>query len=198
MSMKGLFLLVGFVISFNSFSQTSYEDSMRTYLADYVKNHGVVNGADKELIKFYNVNKAYRVVADFKPSSSANWIRFKTSGTMEQVFRLFGTATFSLNGQKLSLNIYQSQSLMNNPQFSNYLFLPFTDSTSGNETYVSGRYVDLTTEDVQNNKVILDFNKAYNPYCAYVSGVYSCAIPPKENALPIAIKAGEKAFTKKL
>lgn len=194
--MKSLFLFFSFVIAFSSFSQTSYEDSMKTYLSDYVKNHEVVKGADKEQMKFYNVDKAYRVVADFKLTSTANWIRFKTSGTMEKAFRVFGTATFKLNGKNCSLNIYQSQDLMTNPQYKNYLFLPFTDMTSGNETYVSGRYIDLTTDDMHNNKVILDFNKAYNPYCAYVSGMYNCPIPPKENALPIAIRAGEKAFTK--
>ena len=114
---------------------------------------------------------------------------------MERVYRVFGTATFKIKGKNYSLNIYQSQDLMTNPQYKNYLFLPFTDLTSGNETYVSGRYIDLMIEDVKNNKVVLDFNKAYNPYCAYVSGKYNCPIPPKENALPVAIKAGEKAFT---
>ncbi|RYZ28551.1 MAG: DUF1684 domain-containing protein [Chitinophagaceae bacterium] len=195
--MKSLILLFAFVIALNSFSQSGYEDSMKTYLANYVKNHDVVKSDDKRQMKFYDVNKSFRVVADFKPSSSANWIRFKTSGTTEQVFRVFGTATIKLNGKNYSLNIYQSQDLMTNPQYRDYLFLPFTDLTSGNETYIGGRYIDLTTDDVQNNKVTLDFNKAYNPYCAYVSGVYNCPIPPKENALSIAIKAGEKAFTKK-
>jgi uncharacterized protein len=197
MVIKKLLVLFTLFIAANCFSQTGYEDSLKIYLKSYVQNHEVVKGADKNQMKFYEVNKAYRFLADFTPSSSVSWIRFKTSGTMEKVFRVFGTASFRLNGKNYSLKIYQSQDLMTSPQYKNYLFLPFTDSTSGNETYVSGRYIDLTTEDVKNNKVMLDFNKAYNPYCAYVSGVYNCPIPPKENALPVAIKAGEKAFTTK-
>ena len=193
--MKNILLLVAVLAAMVSFSQSAYQDSMKTYLKNYVQTHEVVKGADKSKMKFYEVNKTYRVVADFTPASSASWIRFKTSGTMERVYRVFGTATFKIKGKNYSLNIYQSQDLMTNPQYKNYLFLPFTDLTSGNETYVSGRYIDLMIEDVKNNKVVLDFNKAYNPYCAYVSGKYNCPIPPKENALPVAIKAGEKAFT---
>lgn len=197
MIMKNLLLFVTLFFSFVGFSQTGYKDSMQAYQANYVQNHGVVKGHDKSHMKFYGVDLSYRVVADFKASAAAAWIRFKTSGTQDQVFRLYGTASFQLNGQPCQLNVYQSQDLLAAPQFKNYLFLPFTDSTSGNETYTSGRYIDLTTADIKNKKIILDFNKAYNPYCAYVSGVYNCPIPPKENALTVAIKAGEKAFTNK-
>ena len=84
---------------------------------------------------------------------------------------------------------------MTNAQYKDYLFLPFTDLTSGKETYASGRYLDLKTDEIKNGKVTLDFNKAYNPYCAYVSGVYNCPIPPKENTLGVEVKAGEKLFT---
>lgn len=87
-----------------------------------------------------------------------------------------------------------SQDLLQRAEYHNYLFLPFTDVSNAEETYEGGRYMDLTTGDIQNNTVLLDFNKAYNPYCAYVSGKYNCPIPPKENALPVAIKAGEKAY----
>ena len=195
--MKNIVLFFTLLITMESNSQSAYKDSITTYLKNYVQNHEVVKGTEKSQMKFYEVNKAYRVVADFKPSSSVSWIRFKTSGTMEKIFRVFGTASFTLNGKSYSLNIYQSQDLMTNPQYKDYLFLPFTDLTSGNETYISGRYIDLKTDDIKNNKLVLDFNKAYNPYCAYVSGVYNCPVPPKENALPIAVKAGEKVFTAK-
>ncbi len=86
---------------------------------------------------------------------------------------------------------------MNDPTYKNYLFLPFTDLTSGEESYGGGRYIDLETTDIFNNKVIIDFNKAYNPYCAYASG-YNCPIPPRENDLPVAVKAGEMNFGKKV
>jgi uncharacterized protein (DUF1684 family) len=76
------------------------------------------------------------------------------------------------------------------------LFLPFTDLTSGEESYAAGRYIDLSFSDVTGDKVVIDFNKSYNPYCAYVSGKYNCPIPPRENSLNIAILAGEKTYGK--
>ena len=85
---------------------------------------------------------------------------------------------------------------MGTDQYKNYLFLPFTDATTGVETYESGRYIDLEINDIKDNLVIIDFNKAYNPYCAYTTG-YNCPIPPAENDLHIAITAGEKAYGKK-
>ena len=193
--MKNIFLSLVLLVSASSFSQSTYEDSMKSYLQNYVAKHEVVKGHNKEHMKFYDVAKAYCIVADFKPSASAAWLTFKTSGKKTQVYRLYGTLSFQLNKKSYQLNVYQSQDLLTNPQYKDYLFLPFTDSTSGYETYVSGRYIELATTDIKNNKVVLDFNKAYNPYCAYVSGVYNCPIPPKENALPVAIKAGEKNFT---
>jgi len=192
--MKNILPIIALFITSISFSQ-SYEDSMKTYLSNYVQNHQVVKGHDKTHMKFYDVSKTYRVVADFKPSTSAEWLTFKTSGTKNKVFKLYGTLSFTLNGKLNKLNLYQSQEFMTREQYKNYLFLPFTDSTSGTETYISGRYIDLTSADIKKGKVVLDFNKAYNPYCAYVSGVYNCPIPPKENALSTAIKAGEKSFS---
>jgi hypothetical protein len=187
-----LFLLL--MITMVAHGQTGYRDSMATFLRNYVQTHEVIKGHDKEHMSFFEIDPGYRIVADFTASASADWIRFKTSGKEEKVYRVFGTANFHLNGQAIKLNIYQSQNLMASLQYKNYLFLPFTDSTSGNETYSGGRYLDLSTNDIRNGKLVLDFNKAYNPYCAYVSGVYNCPIPPKENALPVAIRAGEKTF----
>src|SRR5918993_5026108 len=125
--MKNTFLLVALCISSASFSQ-SYEDSIRTYLNNYVQNHEVVKGHDKSHMQFYEANKAYHVEADFKPSSSTEWLTFKTSGAKNKVFKLYGTLSFKLNNRALQLNIYQSQELTTNEQYKNYLFLPFTDS----------------------------------------------------------------------
>jgi uncharacterized protein (DUF1684 family) len=78
-----------------------------------------------------------------------------------------------------------------------YLFVPFGDATSGFESYGGGRYIEFYISDIKNNKVIIDFNKAYNPYCAYTTG-YNCPIPPAENLLTVAIPAGEKNYGKKI
>ena len=87
--------------------------------------------------------------------------------------------------------------MMSTSKYRDYLGLMFTDKTSGKETYDAGRYIDFNIGDIKNDKLVIDFNKAYNPYCAYVKGKYSCPIPPRENYLPIAIEAGEKNFGKK-
>ena len=120
----------------------------------------------------------------------------ETSGIIKKTFRVYGVLHFTINDTAVSLNIYQSQNLMNTDEYKNHLFLPFTDLSSGEETYAAGRYIDMSTADIINNKVVIDFNKAYNPYCAYVSGKYNCPIPPKENQLPVMIAAGEKTFVK--
>ncbi|HVF82162.1 MAG TPA: DUF1684 domain-containing protein [Flavisolibacter sp.] len=192
--MRGLLLLFILFMAEQSFSQDLYEDSLKMFIKTYVHNHEVVKGQDKDHMQFYQVDKAYKVTANFKAADKAGWFTFKTSGKQPKVYKLYGTLSFVIGNEPCRLNVYQSQDLMTNEAYKNYLFLPFTDATSGKETYASGRYLDVTTDEIKNNKVLLDFNKAYNPYCAYVSGVYNCPIPPKENALPIAVKAGEKSF----
>ena len=81
--------------------------------------------------------------------------------------------------------------LIRQPQFKDYLFLPFKDDTNGVETYGGGRYMDVRISTVKDGKIILNFNKAYNPYCAY-NKEYVCPLVPKDNILNISIKAGEK------
>jgi len=193
--MKSIFVFVFSLCFFVSFGQ-SYKDSMKLYLKNYVDNHEVVKGDDKKKINFFPVNEKYRVVAQFQTTKNNEWFEMPTSGRLKKVFRLYGTLTFKINDTLVHMNLYQSQGLMGSEEYKNYLFLPFTDLTTGVDTYESGRYIDLQINDIQNNQVVLDFNKAYNPYCAYVSGVYNCPIPPRENHLPVAILAGEKSFGK--
>ena len=194
--MKNLLLIVMILFSSAAFSQKAYQDSLNSYIKNYVQNHEVVKGEDKKFMQFYPVRKAYRVEANIEKATNSQWLTFPTSGSKTKLFKLYGTLDFQLNGKPLQLNVYQSQELMMSEEYKNYLFLPFTDSTTGSETYAGGRYIDLTTKDIQNNQVILDFNKADNPSCAYVSGIYNCPIPPKENALPVAVKAGEIIFSR--
>ena len=77
--------------------------------------------------------------------------------------------------------------LIKSTEYKDYLFIPFTDATNGAETYEGGRYIDLTIPAT--DKITLDFNKAYHPYCAYTDG-YNCPIPPQENHVPVRIEAG--------
>lgn len=103
-----------------------------------------------------------------------------------QLFNRVGRFDLSIEGKSVTLNAYQSAE-KDDPS----LFIPFRDSTSGNESYGSSRYLDLPVE--HNDEYTVDFNYAYNPYCAY-SDAYVCPLPPRENWLAVAIEAGEKEY----
>jgi len=193
--MKKIFFLISCCICFAaSHSQTSYKDSIKAYIKNYVSQHEVVKGKDRNAMHFFPPDQRYRVVARFEKKENGSWFQIPTSGKMKKTYRVYGVLHFNIHDTTVQLNLYQSQDLMQNDQYRNYLFLPFTDLTTGKETYESGRYIDLTIEDIRNNQVVIDFNKAYNPYCAYVSGVYNCPVPPRENHLNVAIRSGEMKY----
>ena len=192
--MKKLISCIFLFISSYTYGQDIYKDSMNSYIERYVKNHEVVTGDDKQYFRFFPLNEKYKVTARFENAADSKWFNMETSGAIKQTFRVYGILHLTINDTPVTLNIYQSQNLMNTSEYKDYLFLPFTDLSSGEETYAAGRYIDLSIGDIISNKVILDFNKAYNPYCAYVSGKYNCPLPPKENQLAVAIHAGEKIF----
>ena len=174
----------------------TYKDSIESYFKKYVKEHEVVAGKDKELISFYPVNEKYLINCRFERTVNCPWFKMESSGPIKRNYRVYGIIYFTIHDTAVSLNLYQSQDLMATAKYRDHLFIPFTDATSGEETYESGRYIDLETDDIKNDKILIDFNRAYNPYCAYVSGKYNCPVPPAENRLIVAIRAGEKAFAK--
>jgi len=195
--MRILLILVCSFFTSISFAQSkSYKDSVESYLKKYLKEHEVVSGKDKEFMSFFPVNEKYRMTCKFERTINSAWFRMESSGPIKKNYRVYGIIHFTINDTAVTLNIYQSQDLMTSTQYKDHLFIPFTDVTSGEGTYESGRYIDLEIKDITNDKVLIDFNKAYNPYCAYVSGKYNCPIPPAENRLIVAIPAGEKAFGK--
>jgi uncharacterized protein (DUF1684 family) len=192
--MKSILISVLILATVSSYGQRTYQDSLQHYIADYTAKHEVVSGKDKSNFRFFPVDERYRVVAKFVPTPDANWFSMETSGAIKKTHRVYGTIHFTLDNMPVTLNVYQSQNLLTLDEFKDYLFLPFTDLTSGEETYTAGRYLDLRMSDIVNGQVFIDFNKAYNPYCAYVSGKYNCPIPPRENRLAVEIRAGEKTF----
>lgn len=142
-------------------------------------------------LEYFLVDEKYRVEAKLRLTGDTSIIEIPTNTDRTPKYRRYAVATFTLEEDSLQLTLYQSVNLMNDPDYQNYLFLPFNDLTNGVETYGGGRYLDLTTKE--KDSVIIDFNKAYNPYCAY-NAKYSCPIPPDENNLKTQIRAGEKAF----
>lgn len=174
----------------------NYVQKIKAYQKAYVKAHEVVTKKDKKYFHFFVPNEKYRVKAAFIKLTDTVGFIMKTSGTKDKKFYRYGLIRFSINDTTLQLTLFQSQQLMTDSVYKNYLFLPFTDLTSGEESYGGGRYLDPLLDEIKGNSIIIDFNKAYNPYCAYATG-YNCPIPPRENDLPVPIKAGEKEFAKK-
>jgi uncharacterized protein (DUF1684 family) len=144
-------------------------------------------------LDFYPIDKKYYVKAKFIRTPDEKLFNMLTTTSRLSKYVKYGEASFEIEDKKLKLDIYQSLSLKKKPKYKDYLFLPFTDNTSGKESYEGGRYIDLKIP--KGDTIIIDFNKAYNPYCAY-NYKYSCPIPPKGNHLDIAIKAGVKKYKK--
>ena len=141
-------------------------------------------------LPYYEVNKNYLVEAIFNPSG--NQTIFAMPHTLNRAYEYVeaGTLSFQLNGKNLQLMSYLRKGEMTD---SVQLFIPFTDLTRGKSTYGGGRYLDVKAK-LSAKKVWIDFNFAYNPYCAY-NVDFSCPIPPNQNHLPVAIEAGEQYKT---
>jgi len=142
-------------------------------------------------LDFYQIDLNYRVEAEFVRTPNENPFLMPTSTDRLPEYVKYGEAHFVIGNKKLKLNLYQSTTPSEDPKYIDYLFLPFTDLTSGDGSYGGGRFLD--TYIPKGETIVLDFNKAYNPYCAYNKG-YSCPIPPAENDLLVRIEAGVKDF----
>ncbi|WP_424494814.1 DUF1684 domain-containing protein [Salinimicrobium sp. GXAS 041] len=144
-------------------------------------------------LDFFPVNNKYLVEAEFVRTPYETPFEMPTTTERKPVYVKYGEVYFELEGKEYKLNLYQNQELIKKAEYEDYLFIPFTDLTNGNSSYSGGRYLDMRIPD--SKRILIDFNKAYNPYCAY-NGKYSCPIPPSENHLDVAITAGVKAFKK--
>lgn len=133
-------------------------------------------------LSYFAVDEAYAVPAELESAAERVAVTMPTStGTLRTVERV-GTLRFNLKGQPLRLAAFLEQG-------SRRLFVPFSDLTSGTETYQAGRYMNL--DPSPSGIYIVDFNVAYNPYC-YYNAEYECPLPPSENRLKVPIRAGER------
>ena len=140
-------------------------------------------------LSYYPVDSNLRFGVKLAEYSNQELVRFPTSKGTEQEYFRYGYFEFSVEAQTVRLNVYKPV----RPRSAHAsLFVPFRDATSNGETYGAGRYLDL--EPQASGVYDLDFNRAYNPYCAY-SDDYVCPLPPPENWLSVAIRAGEKSWT---
>jgi hypothetical protein len=146
-----------------------------------------------EALDFFPIDTNYRVIATLKFYENSKTFKMKTTTDRLPEYKIYASATFKINGTEHVLHIYQNQKLLLNTDYEDYLFLPFTDNTNGVSSYGGGRYIDLNIP--KGDTMIIDFNQAYNPYCAY-NHKYSCPIPPSANDLNIEIPVGVKKYSK--
>ncbi len=137
---------------------------------------------------FFPIDLKYRVTAKFSKTENPIPFELPTSSGKFKQYQEFGKADFVIDGKSYSLTIYQSLDLMKMEKYKDYLFLPFRDETNSKETYGGGKYMDLRIP--KSNKIVLDFNQSYQPFCAYNAFDYNCPIVPEENKLPVRIEAG--------
>lgn len=146
---------------------------------------------DFEHLNFFPLDTTFIVRAKLVRTPEAVPFLMPTTTDRKSEEVVFGIAHFTLNSEQHQLEVYQNKELMQEEKYRDYLFLPFTDKTNGEETYMGGRYLDLSIPE--GDSIILNFNKAYNPYCVY-NKKYSCPIVPGINALDTKILAGVKDF----
>lgn len=137
-------------------------------------------------LKYFEPDPDYRFDTQLHRYGVASTVVMATSRKTRQLFNGAGRFEVVIEGQPVKVQAYQSAGREDRS-----LFVPFRDATSGRETYGGGRYLDLEVQ--HDDRYLLDFNYSYSPYCAYNDG-YVCPLPPKENWLAVAIRAGEKRY----
>jgi hypothetical protein len=140
-------------------------------------------------LNYFPISSNYRIQAKLVPINEKRTRTLPTSDGKEKTYLEYANAEFELEGVENKLLILE---MMDMGPYRGTLFLPFADATSANETYGAGRYLDVKKVP-GSTSITLDFNEAYNPYCAYNDN-FSCPFPPTENILSVAIRAGEMTY----
>lgn len=143
------------------------------------------------MLRFFEVKPEWQKVAKLEILRNPQKVELPLSKNNSTTMLKWGKASFTHKGDELSLVVFRELKDDLDTSKKMELFIPFFDETNGQETYVNGRYLHPVFND--ETQLILDFNKATNPYCAYNDG-WNCTMPPPENALPIPVEAGEKTY----
>lgn len=196
--MKTLLILCLVVTSLKVFSQSSdytasivaYQDKLNSEFKDPEESPLEKKDLRKfKGLEFFPINEKYKVMAKVVLTDEGKPFNMPTTIPRKAVYWKYADLVFELDGEEFSLEVYQSESLMDSEEYADYLFLPFLDETNGEGSYGGGRYIELRLPE--GDTIEIDFNKAYNPYCAY-SSRFSCPIVPRANRLMIRIEAGVK------
>lgn len=142
-------------------------------------------------LSWYPVRYSYRIRAKFAVDTNSPVFQMATNTARRPEYRIYGHVTFKVHDTLCRLTVYQDIAHRHDSRWGKYLFVPFRDKTNGVTTHAAGRYLDITKPT--SDSLIIDFNKAYNPYCAYADR-WSCPLVPAQNRLPVAICAGVKEY----
>jgi len=192
----GLLLVLGYFLQDLVFNDDQYAARLRKARKEKSDGFRRVQGSPLseaqrntfDSLKYYAPDKAYRLDARLEQFAQRDTVEMPlTDGKADKYLR-WGRATFKLNEQDYKLTLFLKVNIQDST-----LFIPFTDRTNGHATYGGGRYLDTTLPRPDDKEIVLDFNTAYNPFCAY-NDTYACPVPPQDNRLAVEIKAGEKAY----
>ncbi len=163
------------------------------YQDDFRKNSdGPLTPDGVEMMDFFEADEEYSCMCDLVIDEQP-LVEMSTYAGKKKTFQLYARAKCKTSGKSFSVALFQHAGMSTHPIHGKKLFLPFKDETNGDLTYGGGRYMDLSKDNIVNNQLKIDFNRCYNPWCAYSDG-FNCPIPPRENEIPLQILAGEKSF----
>lgn len=192
----GLLVVFGYFLQDLVFNDDQYAARLRKARQEKTDSFRRVQGSplsseQREVfdsLRYYAPNKDYRLEAALEVFAQRDTIEMSlTDGKADKYLR-WGRASFALNKQQHQLTLFLKADGKDST-----LFVPFTDRTNGFATYGGGRYLDVAKPAAGATDIVLDFNEAYNPFCAYNNG-FACPVPPQDNRLPVEIPAGEQAF----
>jgi len=143
---------------------------------------------DFDGLSYFDPDAAYRVTAAVETHEEPDPVEMETTGGRPQRYLRTATLHFDVGGEECSLAVYSRED-------QDSLFVPFRDKTTGQQTYENGRYLELHPDGelVDGDDVVVDFNLAYSPFCAF-SETFSCPLPPEENWLDVEVRAGERTW----
>ena len=167
----------------------------KNYMEEFIKDERApLTEEDLKDVHFFPPNESFKCECTVRLTPEEKPFQLSTYSGITKPYKKYGIATCIIDKKETEVHLYTSLRAFAIPGMKDLIFLPFKDHTNGEETYGGGRYIDLKTGDIQDGKMTIDFNKCYNPWCAYSDG-YNCPIPPVENHFDLSILAGEKMWT---
>ena len=175
-------------------SQQEFDAYLEKYKNEFLTDErSPLQKDDLKYLDFYSFDASWKIECSCETPQNSEAFDMDLYSGKKRSYKVHTILHCKKGKHLFNLELYQSMAYPSNPAYAHHLFLPFKDETNGEATYGGGRYIDIQDHEIQDGKVMIDFNKAYNPWCAYSSG-YNCPVPPVANHLPFAVEVGEKMY----